>query len=166
MALFCSTAICQQTGWVRKTVFIIVDGIPADIIEKTAPPNLRCKKAGGYRRAYAGGIKGSYSETPTISAVGYNCVLTGNWVNKHHVRDNDIAQPNSNYPTIFRMLKEQYAQKKTAIYSTRLDNRTKLVGHNFAQTGNLPVDYYYDGLELDTVNFLNDKKKGIPEQNR
>src|ERR1700761_7057220 len=116
---------------VKKTVFIIADGIPADVIEKLPVVNLKAiAKAGGYSRSYVGGIKGTYSETPTISAVGYNSVLTGTWVHKHNVWDNDIADPNYHYPTIFRLLKTASPEKKTAIFSTWLDNRTKLVGDN------------------------------------
>jgi hypothetical protein len=141
----------------KKAVFIIVDGIPADVIEKLNTPNIDAiAKQGGFTHAIVGGEKGGYSETPTISAVGYNTVLTGTWVNKHNVWDNDIADPNYHYKTIFRILKEQRPQSKTAIFSSWLDNRTKLVGDNKPETGNLPVDYHLDSLEYDTVNFPHD----------
>lgn len=144
----------------RKAVFIIVDGIPADVIEKLPLPRLKSiGEAGGYTRSYMGGVKGSYSETPTISAVGYNSVLTGTWANKHNVWDNDIAAPNYHYPTIFRLLKEQFPAKTIGIFSSWEDNRTKLVGDHLDATGNFAVDYSFDGLENDTLQYRHDQKK-------
>jgi predicted AlkP superfamily pyrophosphatase or phosphodiesterase len=141
----------------RKVVLVILDGIPASVIEKVETPNLdNISASGGYSRAWLGGQKGGYSETPTISAVGYNSMLTGTWLNKHNVKDNSIQFPNYHYWTIFRHFKENYPQKTTAIYSTWLDNRTKLLGDGIEETGNLKLDYYFDGLELDTVRFPHD----------
>jgi predicted AlkP superfamily pyrophosphatase or phosphodiesterase len=136
---------------------VILDGIPASVIEKVETPNLdNISASGGYSRAWLGGQKGGYSETPTISAVGYNSMLTGTWLNKHNVKDNSIQFPNYHYWTIFRHFKENYPQKTTAIYSTWLDNRTKLLGDGIEETGNLKLDYHFDGLELDTVRFPHD----------
>lgn len=149
---------CGQTDK-RKALFIIVDGIPADVIEKIAKPNLdTIAQKGGYVRAYVGGQKGTYSQTPTISAVGYNSLLTGTWVNKHNVWDNTIKAPNYQYWTLFRFFKEQYPNKKTAVFSTWLDNRTKLLGEGLAATNSLHLDHSVDGLELDTVRFPHDKE--------
>src|SRR5690606_1441915 len=87
-----------------KTVFIIVDGISADVIEQRSTPNLDAvAQVGGYTRAYMGGEKDGYSQTPTISAVGYNSLLTGTWANKHNVWNNAIKAPNYNYPTVFKL---------------------------------------------------------------
>ena len=139
---------------VKKTLFIIVDGIAADMLESVNTPYIdMISKEGAYTRAYLGGEKGGYSETPTISAVGYNSLLTGTWANKHNVWDNDIEAPNYHYWTIFRYLKEQYPEKKTAVFSTWLDNRTKLLGEGLPETGNWKLDFSFDGLELDTLNF-------------
>ena len=144
----------------KKAVFVIVDGIPADVIEKINTPALdSIAKAGGYKRVYVGGEKGGYSETPTISAVGYNSVMTGVWVNKHNVWDNDIAAPNYNYWNLFRLMKSSNPSKKIAIFSSWLDNRTKLVGENLSSAGNIKFDHHYDGLELDTVNYPHDNKR-------
>ncbi|WP_239985719.1 MULTISPECIES: alkaline phosphatase family protein [Arenibacter] len=141
-------------------MFVIVDGISADVIEKLDTPNLDAiAKQGGYTRAYVGGIKDGYSETPTISAVGYNSLLTGTWANKHNVWGNSIKDPNYNYWTIFRYAKEHRPNIKTAIFSTWLDNRTKLVGESLPQTDHLALNYHFDGFELDTLNFPHDEDR-------
>lgn len=143
----------------RKVVFIIIDGISADMLKKANTPYIDAiAKKGAFTKAYVGGEKGGYSETPTISAVGYNSLLTGTWVNKHNVYGNSIKNPNYNYPTIFRIFKNHYPKKKTAIFSTWLDNRTKLVGEGLSETNYVEVDYAFDGFELDTLNFPHDPK--------
>nr|WP_222942351.1 alkaline phosphatase family protein [Arenibacter arenosicollis] len=143
-----------------KIVFVIVDGISADVIEKLDTPNLDAiAKQGGYTRAYVGGVNDGYSETPTISAVGYSSLLTGTWANKHNVWGNGIKDPNYNYWTIFRYAKEHRPEIKTAIFSTWLDNRTKLVGESLPQTDHLALNYHFDGFELDTLNFPHDEDR-------
>lgn len=149
----------------KKAVFIILDGIPADVIEKVQPPHLRAiAKQGGYARASVGGEKGGYSQTPTISAVGYNSVLTGTWVNKHNVWGNDIKAPNYHYKNIFRLLKEQWPEKKIGLFSSWQDNRTKLVGEGLKEAGNIRFDYRFDGLELDTLNYPHDEDRAFMHQ--
>jgi predicted AlkP superfamily pyrophosphatase or phosphodiesterase len=156
--LFAASSLVA-TAQKKKVVFMIVDGIPADLIEKLNTPNLDAiSKIGGYRRAYVGGEKGGYSQTPTISAVGYNSLLTGTWVNKHNVWDNDIKEPNYSYHNLFRLLETQNPSKKTAVFSTWLDNRTKLVGEGKAEAGGVQLDHHVDGLENDTVRYPHDKE--------
>jgi predicted AlkP superfamily pyrophosphatase or phosphodiesterase len=145
-------AVAQEKS--KKALFIILDGIATDVLERVNTPYMdMISTEGAYTRAYLGGKKGGYSETPTISAVGYNSLLTGTWANKHNVWDNDIEAPNYHYWTIFRFFKNQYPDKQTAIFSTWLDNRIKLVGEGLPETGRLKMDYTFDGLELDTLSF-------------
>ncbi|UII32771.1 alkaline phosphatase family protein [Fulvivirga ulvae] len=138
----------------KKAVFIILDGIPADVIESVETPALdEISKAGGYTRAYTGGRAGDFSETPTISAVGYNSLLTGTWANKHNVWGNGIKDPNYHYWNIFRIARHKDPSLKTAIFSTWLDNRTKLIGEGLDEAGNIKMDYAFDGFEHDQKNF-------------
>jgi len=138
----------------KKAIFIILDGIPADVIESVETPVLdEIASKGGYSRSFVGGAKDGYSQSPTISAVGYNHVLTGVWTNKHNVWDNDIEAPNYNYWNIFRIAKAANPDIKTAIFSSWTDNRTKLVGEGLPEAGDIKMDYSFDGLEHDTVRF-------------
>jgi predicted AlkP superfamily pyrophosphatase or phosphodiesterase len=156
-SLFSLGLLCAQPGK-KKALFVIADGIPYDVIKKVPTPHLdSLGRAGAFLQAYVGGEKDGYSQTPTISAVGYNSLLTGTWVNKHNVWDNAIADPNYYYHSIFRLFQEQFPGGKTAVYSSWLDNRTKLIGDGLPQTGSFKVNDYYDGLELDTLQFPHDK---------
>jgi len=142
-----------------KAVFIIIDGVPADVIEKLELPMIReISQAGGYTRAHQGGDKENVTQTPTISAPGYYNVLTGVWGNKHNVWDNDIAAPNYNYWNIFRIARFTNPTLKLAVFSTWQDNRTKLIGEGLPAAGSLVMDYKFDGLEKDTINYPHDRE--------
>jgi predicted AlkP superfamily pyrophosphatase or phosphodiesterase len=150
-------------GWVeaqRKTILILLDGISADALEKVETPAIDAiAKAGGYTRAYTGGVHGSYNQSPTISAPGYNHVLTGTWSNKHNVWDNNIKKPNYHYWNIFRIAKQAKPDLKMAIFSTWKDNRTKLIGEGLETAGNIKMNYAFDGFELDEKQFPHDAEK-------
>ncbi len=151
-----------QTGATEpspKAIFIIIDGIPADVIEKVNTPNIDAVSArGGYTRAYVGGQIGTESESPTVSAVGYHSLLTGTWANKHNVTTNEIKAPNYRYWDIFRIAKNHNPSLTTAVFSTWKDNRTKLIGDGLSQAGGKKIDHYADGFEHDTELFPHDLK--------
>ena len=138
----------------RKAVIIIVDGIPRDVVEKLHVPVIfEIAEKGSYGPSYVGGEVGTYNQTPTISAVGYNTMLTGTWANKHNVWGNSNLSPNYKYWSLFRIAKEQKKPLTTAIFSSWTDNRTVLLGEGKPETGNLKIDYVYDGYDLDKENF-------------
>ena len=133
--------------------------MPADQIELLHTPALfDIASKGAYGRAYTGGEIGAYSQTPTISAIGYTNLLTATWYNKHNVGGNDNLDPNYNYWTIFRIAKEQPRDVKTGLYSSWTDNRTVLIGEGKDETGNLKIDYVYDGYDHDKANFPDREK--------
>lgn len=138
----------------RKSVYIIIDGVPADQIERLQPPAIfDIASHGGYARAYTGGDVGEYSQTPTISAVGYTNLLTATWYNKHNVGGNDNLSPNYNYWTVFRIAEEQDRDVVTGLYSSWSDNRTVLIGEGRPETGNLRLDIVRDGYDHDPEAF-------------
>lgn len=158
--LFTFISFCSKAQ--NKAVLIILDGIPVDVLETVPTPALDdISKRGGYTHAYIGGEIGGVSESPTVSAVGYNHVITGTWSHKHNVYDNKIEAPNYNYWNMFRVAEKANKDLKTAVFSTWQDNRTKLIGEKLTEAGNIQLDYSFDGFELDTVKFPQKEKDYI-----
>jgi predicted AlkP superfamily pyrophosphatase or phosphodiesterase len=143
---------------VRKAVFVLLDGIPADVIERVHTPALDAIAAtGGYTRAHVGGALGGPTETPTVSAPGYMSLITGTWANKHNVRGNNNQSPNYNYWNLFRIVETLEPSRRTALFSTWTDNRTMLIGVGRPGAGEFQLDHVADGFELDTIAFPHDK---------
>ena len=143
-----------DTGTTPKVVFMILDGIPADVIERVATPHLDAiAKAGAYARAQMGGPVGGPGETPTVSAPGYMSLVTGTWANKHNVYENYNLSPNYDYWNIFRVAKAVSPTIKVGIFSTWTDNRTVLLGEGQPGAGDWRFDYVADGFEKDEKRF-------------
>ena len=162
LLLFAGSSIHAATP---KAVFILLDGIPADLVESVSTPFFdEIAKDGGYARAYVGGQAGGASESPTVSAVGYNSLLTGTWANKHRVYSNQIRSPDYRYWDIFRLVKQHNPVLNTALFSTWEDNRTKLLGHGRPEAGGDKLDYYFDGFENDEQRFPYDEAREYIKQ--
>ena len=137
-----------------KAVFVIVDGIPADVIERVPTPTIDAiAAAGGYGRATVGGPIGEPGETPTISAPGYMSLITGTWANKHNVYKNYGISPDYRYWNLFRLARAEKPELQLAIFSTWTDNRTILLGEGLPEAGDWRFDVVVDGLEKDAVRF-------------
>ena len=137
-----------------KAVFVIVDGIPADVIERVPTPAIDAiAAAGGYSRATVGGPIGEPGETPTISAPGYMGLVTGTWANKHNVYKNYGIAPDYRYWNLFRLARTEKPELQLAIFSSWTDNRTILLGEGLAEAGNWRFDVVVDGLEDDETRF-------------
>lgn len=160
MVVASSTALGAQAQPARKAVFILLDGIPADVIERVQTPVLNgIAAAGGYARAHVGGDRGRATETPTVSAPGYMSLITGTWAHKHNVRGNSNQSPNYDYWNIFRIVETVEPERRTALFSTWTDNRTVLIGLGRPGAGEFQMDYVADGFELDTVAYPHDRGK-------
>lgn len=163
IVIFCLTTLTTNAS-TPKAIFIIVDGIPADVIESVETPYLdEIASAGGnantngYTKAYTGGEVGGPTQSPTISAVGYMNLITGTWANKHNVWGNKVKDPDYRYWDIFRIARAHKPQLHTALFSTWEDNRTKLIGNGLPQAGGDKLSYAFDGFEKDTERFPHDK---------
>ena len=137
-----------------KAMFVIVDGISADTLERVATPNIdEIAGSGGYTRSWVGGDVGTESESPTYSAVGYNSLLTGTWANKHNVYSNKVRNPNYDYWDIFRVARHVAPGLRTGLFSTWTSNRTQLLGDGLAAAGGTKLDFVADGFENDLERF-------------
>lgn len=153
----CRVPLPRRADPPRKALVILLDGIPADVIERVDTPALDAIAArGGYARAHVGGELGGRTETPTVSAPGYMSFLTGTWADKHRVRGNSNLSPNYDHWNLFRIVETADSTRRTALFSTWLDNRTVLIGEGRPGAGAFRIDHAVDGLEHDTVAFPHD----------
>ena len=104
----------------RKAVIILIDGVPKDAVERLHVPAIYDIAAkGAFGNCLIGGQVGTWSQTPTISAVGYNSMLTGTWAAKHDVYGTGNLSPAYQYWSLFRIAKAY------AIFRIEEDSRAR-----------------------------------------
>ena len=80
----------------RRVLFIGIDGCRADAIseamERGLAPQVKTLVESEHglftRTCYAGGELDSPTHQPTVSGPGWSSLLTGVWIDRHHVKDN------------------------------------------------------------------------------
>lgn len=97
-------------GKTRKALVVVWDGCRGDTaILPDIAPNLCIYAKQGARTytSYSGGVKGTPTQTSTVTACGFNNIWTGVFANKHKVVSNGARNPNyKEYPTFFKSLKD------------------------------------------------------------
>ena len=86
LASGCINRPADDSDKVRKAVYVIIDGVTAEMIQSLELPAIQeIASEGTFAKCYTGGTVGRYDQTPTISAIGYTNILTATWANKHNV---------------------------------------------------------------------------------
>lgn len=100
----------RGSGFGNKHVIILgIDGCRPDALLAANTPNMDALAAAGSvtYSAFVGGVPGTPTQQPTISAPGWTTILTGVWTDKHKVTANTFAGYDfTNYPHLFQRLKE------------------------------------------------------------
>jgi predicted AlkP superfamily pyrophosphatase or phosphodiesterase len=104
----------------NKHVLVIgIDGCRSDALQAAKIPNLRGLIENGTvcYDVFAGGKIGAKTQQTTVSFPGWASILTGVWVDKHNIPDNDFKTPNLKnivdgknvgYPHFFTRIKEKH----------------------------------------------------------
>jgi hypothetical protein len=105
----------------KHALVIGIDGVLVDgLLAADTPVMDSLANAGAFSwHAFAGGVLGESSQQATSSGPGWSSILTGVWLDKHNVPNNDFSEPNySEYPHFFQRIKE----KKQEAYLSSIVN--------------------------------------------
>ena len=100
----------------RRVLFVGIDGCRADAIqsamERGVAPQLKALAEGEHgvftRTCYAGGEMNTATHQPTVSGPGWSSLLTGVWLDRHHVKDNRFLGARfQSYSHFMRHIKEE-----------------------------------------------------------
>jgi predicted AlkP superfamily pyrophosphatase or phosphodiesterase len=97
----------------RRVLFIGIDGCRADSLaaamERGLAPQMKALGELGVftRTCYAGGELEATTHQPTVSGPGWSSLLTGTWIDRHHVKDNRFTGARfQSYSHFMRHIKE------------------------------------------------------------
>ncbi len=93
----------------RHVLLVGIDGLRSDALQAAATPNLDALTEQGTvtYAGFVGGERGGATEQATDSGPGWASILTGVWVDKHHVADNEFTGDNlGEYPHLFVRIRE------------------------------------------------------------
>ncbi|RZG00590.1 hypothetical protein EXT48_18355 [Pseudoalteromonas sp. CO348] len=99
----------------NKVLLIGIDGLQYEKIGANNTPNFDRLYL---TQAYTGGIAKTQTQQKTKSGPGWATILTGVWVNKHHVPSNDSGLANKAYPSLYRYIAEHDADADISSFST------------------------------------------------
>ena len=129
----------------HKALLIGVDGLQYEKLQQAiehhmAPHLARLNLA----KSYVGGVDGTSTEQTTGSGPGWTTILTGSWVDRHHVPSNNDDWRNQ-APSVFKLLKLAAPHRKTASIVS-----WNTINHNFADDiANGYIDLAIDCSDVD-----------------
>ncbi|MGY3689800.1 alkaline phosphatase family protein [Vibrio coralliilyticus] len=109
--IFATTAQASN----KKVLLVGIDGMQFEHIAKLPTPAFDRLQI---TKAYAGGVKGRFSEQKTSSGPGWTTILTGVWVNKHGISSNSVGPADADWPSIFRQIHNAKDQAQMYSFST------------------------------------------------
>ncbi|GAA5646648.1 hemopexin repeat-containing protein [Vibrio proteolyticus] len=99
----------------NKVLLIGIDGLQ---YEKLAGVDTPAFDRLNITKAYTGGIAGTSTEQLTKSGPGWATILTGMWVDRHQVTNNDSGLANSDVKSVYRYIAEANPQADISSFST------------------------------------------------
>ena len=110
LLLLISFGHAQEKSKTRHALVIGIDGALVAGVQAAETPTIDSllTNAAYTWDAYSGGNLDTPTEQATSSGPGWSSILTGVWVNKHNVPNNDFSNPNyDQYPHFFQRIKEK-----------------------------------------------------------
>lgn len=99
----------------KKVLLVGMDGVQYRYIDQLATPGFDRLHI---TKAYAGGVTSRFTEQATSSGPGWSTILTGVWVNKHGVSNNNVGPADRAWPSVFRFIHNANPSAKLYSFAT------------------------------------------------